>query len=186
MGIEHSPPGGRTAGWKVFHLEGTWAKLPHDLEGTDVALGELPAQPLFHLLPPHRHEIAWFVFFRFSVFCIVMWSLRVSGSLSSGQGKSVSTGRRAGKPNMTSNGENFVAVWTSVLIAKTELWRPSSQLSFLSTNATSLSIMTEFCRSTKPLVCGRSVVASVCIIPSDESVSRQAAEVKAEPWSDTM
>jgi hypothetical protein len=55
-----------------------------------------------------------------------------------------------------------------VLIAKTELWRPSSQLSFLSTNATSLSIMTTFCRSTKPLVCGRSVVASVCIIPSDE------------------
>jgi hypothetical protein len=115
-----------------------------------------------------------------------MLSLRVSGSLSSGQGKSVSTGRRAGKPNMTSNGENFVAVWTSVLIAKTELWRPSSQLSFLSTNATSLSIMTAFCRSTKPLVCGRSVVASVCIIPSDESVSRQAAEVKAEPCSDTM
>jgi hypothetical protein len=71
MGIEHSPPGGRTAGWKVFHLVGTWAKLPHDLEGTDVALGKLLAQPLFHLLPPHRHEIPWLVFFHFSVFCIV-------------------------------------------------------------------------------------------------------------------
>jgi hypothetical protein len=47
MGIEHLPPGGRSAGWKVFHLVGTWAKLPHELEGTDVALRKLLAHPLF-------------------------------------------------------------------------------------------------------------------------------------------
>ena len=111
-----------------------------------------------------------------------MQSLLTSGSLSSGQGKSVSTGRRAGKPNKTSNGENFVAEWTSVLMAKTALGSPSSQLSLSRTNAASLSMTTAFCRSTRPLVCGRSVVASVCVIPSDESVSRHAPEVKAVPY----
>ena len=72
VSVKHSPSGGRTAGWEVFHFVVIRAEPPYDLERTDVVLRELLACSLFQLFPPNHEKIPWAVIFRFFVFGVVI------------------------------------------------------------------------------------------------------------------